>query len=169
MKNIILSALITALICSFAGCVKTNNTKSEISESTESEISETVSVDPDKNASKKYKFLNSKYTVSAIRIMHGIEYHYEYYFQKGTVAGLKQTVILLDPDSAQLYYDDIIGDCPEAHIDGVTVIHYMGEGASCYGDSLEMLEFRLETAGFEYTVNFDRESFIQRYESKVVQ
>lgn len=169
MKKFFTFAIIAALICVLAGCVKAKQATSEIHESSEIELSEPVSVDPDKNAVKKYQFLNSKYTVSATRMMHGIEYRYEYYFQKGTVAGLKQTVILLDPDSAQLYYDDIVGDCPEAYLDGVTVIHYMGETASCYGDSLEMLEFRLKAAEFEYSVNFDKEAFIERYESQPLQ
>ena len=169
MKRIFIAFIIAALMTTASGCFKETKPQSSDFVSSNVEVSEEISVDPDKNAVKKYPFLNSKYTVSATRIMHGIEYRYDYYFQKGTVAGLKQTVILLDPDSAQLYYDDVVENCPEAYLDGVTVIHYMGEDASCYGNTLEMLEFRLKTAEFEYTVNFNKEEFLQRYESQIAQ
>lgn len=160
MKAITFTIILMLVFLCLTGC-KDNSPKEEAS--TPSAVSEDVSVDYEKEAAKVYKFLHSKYSVTALRSVHGIEYRYDYYFQKGVVAGLKQSVTLLDPDSAEIYYNEVADDCPQAYIDGTTVVHYIGDDASCYGFSLERLEFQLEHAEYNYTVNFDRDTFLERY------
>lgn len=123
------------------------------------EISEIDIAYYENKALKVYKFLKSDYTVTSTRNIHGIEYVYDYYFIDGEVGGVRQKVTLQDTESADEYYLQVVKNCPEAYIDGVTVIHFMSQGANCYGYSLDKLKFSLDNSGFEYSVNFNEEAF----------
>ncbi|MBQ3230161.1 MAG: hypothetical protein IJB49_04000 [Clostridia bacterium] len=113
---------------------------------------------------EKYDFLSSEYIVVSTRESFGKKYVYEYYLLKGKVAGLKLFTTLSDKESAEEYFELIKEEHPDAELDGLTVIHYLGDNdVFCYGYSLEKLLFVLEKGGYEYELRFDKAQFDKEF------
>jgi len=162
--NVLLAAVIAG--CSF-GCTKEPaKTESTLpAESFEEESAESaIPLEKEfEDAAIAYPFLKSKYSVSAQKTMHDIEYSYKYYFWRGSLVGVMQTVLFPNAKSAREYYAQVSETCEHAIIRGKKVTHFMADDAVYYGYSLEKLEFVLETSEFEYVLNFDRDAFIKKY------
>lgn len=160
MKKLALILAFIILSCSFA-CACAPNSQTESSASEESDYNP---MKPERNEIvEKYTFLKSKYSVTAKCEMHEIKYRYDYYFVNGKVAGLRQTVSLPSPERAREYYTEIVASCPEAIINASTVTYYVGEGANCFGYTLDKLKFQLESQAYEYTVNFSEDDFREEF------
>ncbi len=155
--------LLAFAACFLFGCVDVQDPSS--AESGTSEESEVNFPRPERNEIiEKYTFLKSKYTVTAVSELHDIKYTYDYYFVDGSVGGMRQRVTFSNPENARKYYTDIVSKCPEAIINASTVTYYVGEDAFCYGFPLDKLKYQLEKIEYEYTVNFNEEEFLEKFE-----
>ncbi len=166
MKKIISFILLGCLAVSAWGCddadVELSSPVSEIAE--ESEVSDEISVNPDIEMSKHYKFLKSKYTVISRRDAFGTVYVCHYYFVDGVVAGAKTVTTFSSTESAQEYYDTIIEDYPDAYIQSSTVVNYLSDEEDFYYEySLEKLEFVLKKSGYTVGRSFDIEDFNKEF------
>lgn len=164
MKFISIILLCSFLVFSFVGCTYTPEVSQ--AESDASDESDIEYIRPERNEIiEKYTFLKSKYSVTAKSESQSIKYTYDYYFVDGVVGGMRQKVSFPDPESARNYYTGIVDDCPEATINASTVTYFVGDNAYCYGYSLDKLKFQLEKVGYEYTVNFIEEDFLEKFEA----
>lgn len=170
MKKIISFILLGSLVLSAWGCGnnagEASSTVSEITEeaASEQESSEEISVNPDIEMAKRYKFLNSKYTVISRRDAFGTVYVCYYYFVDGVVAGAKTVTTFSTPKSAEEYYDNIIEDYPDAYIQDSTVVNYLSDEEDFYYEySLEKLEFVLKKSGYTVGRSFDIEDFNKEF------
>lgn len=171
MKKIISFILWSCFTVSAWGCddadVDLSLPVSEITEeahATNEEVSEEISVDPDIEMSKRYKFLKSKYTVISRRDAFGTVYVCHYYFVDGVVSGAKTVTTFSSTESAQEYYDNIIEDYPDAYIQDSTVVNYLSDDEDFYYEySLEKLEFVLKKSGYTVGRSFDIEDFNEEF------
>ncbi len=168
MKKIILFLICLSISLSVIGCKVPESTSSapESSTTTEetsitesSEISETsVPIN------EIFKFLDSKYTVSARRQSYGNIYTYEYYFENGLVTGAKQKITFESTDDAEEYLQTVQKKFPHAFASGLSVTLYLSDDDDFYyGYSLEKLKFTLDNVGYVVTVNFDEKAFYEEF------
>ncbi len=125
---------------------------------------------PPKNVDKStppeeiYEFLNTEYIVTSKLISFDIVYECNYYFNDGTVAGEKQMTTFPTEDEAELFYESLLKEYPDAQINGTTVTIYTDdEDETFYGCTLEKLIFNLELANYELSYTFDKDTFLEEY------
>lgn len=169
MRFLIFTLVISVIVLCLTACGgKKTAIPSESYDESSTQAEHEASVDEKfKEAAKIYPFLKSKYTVSAQKTVHGISYLYDYYFVRGTLAGIKQTVVFDDVTSAEIYYQQVLKKCEQAIIDETIVTHFLVDDSNLYGCTLEKLKFTLETTEYEYTVNFDEEAFNSNFSTPI--
>ena len=171
MKKFLVFVLILSFAIPFFGCYEVEETDYS---SEEESVSEIPSVTPSKVVSefqpeKKYTFLTSKYVVSTKKRFHDVTYSRKYYLVKGRVEGAMIVVTLPDEKTAIDYYNETIKDYPDAVRGGTSVTVYMQnkELGQYKSASLEKLLFLLETEGFQYSLSFDKDDYLNRYSGAV--
>ena len=171
MKKLFVFFIIICFMIPFFGCYEEEVDNS----SDESEdISFVSSQEPSKVVSEfkpeeKYTFLNSKYIVSTKTRLHEVTYSRRYYLVKGRVEGCTMTTTLPDDKAATEYYNQTVKDYPDAVKGGTSITVYMtGKQLGQYRSAtLTKLLFLLETEGYQYSLNFDKDDFLDRYSGAV--
>lgn len=171
MKKLFILFLTISFTFSAFGCYEAEETSS----AEEATVSESSSEVPSKVVSefvpeKVYTFLTSKYVVSTKTRLHDVTYSRRYYLVKGRVAGATMTTTLPTDKDATEYYNEAIKDFPDAVRGGSSVTVFLqGKNLGQYNNaSLTKLLFLLETEGYDYYLNFDKDDFLDRYSGAVV-
>lgn len=172
MKKFLVFVLVLCFAIPFFGCYEIEEAESSLSE--EESVSQASSEMPSRVVSEfkpeeKYTFLVSKYVVSTKKRFHDVTYSRKYYLVKGRVEGATLTTTLPDEKSAVEFYNETLKDYPDAIKGGTSVTVYMqGKQLGQYRSaSLEKLLFLLETEGYQYSLNFDKDDYLDRYSGAV--
>lgn len=168
MKKFIVCFFVFCFIVSLSSCGRLtfgDDDESYVDEFEYEDESGMISKDPDRELLlEKYPFLRSRYTVTATLESSSMLYVYNYHFVKGVVAGATLVTSFSDVSSAKEYYKVTHDKNSDITIDGVSVIHYIGEDELNYYEySLEKLKFVLSKTGYEVVVNFDEAKYNEKY------
>lgn len=173
MKKFLVFVLTLSFAIPFFGCNEVHEPEpsseaetSNVSEASSEALSKVVS---EFKPEEKYTFLTSKYVVSTKKRFHDVTYSRKYYLVKGRVEGESMTTTLPDEKSATDYYNETIKDYPDAVRGGTSVTVFMtGKQLGQYRSAtLTKLLFLLETEGYEYALNFDKDDYLDRYSGAV--
>lgn len=163
--RVLFSLLLTAVLFSSCFSEAAHENSQAVPESSTSDLSQTVSEASEQSTfipESVYEFLLSEYYVTAVRESYGTVYESVYFFESGTVAGVKLNTAFPTDEAAREYYEHIRKDYPDSLLSDRAVTQFLqGENAGYYGYDPEKLLFMLEKTGYEYTLSFDIDEFLK--------